>query len=830
MSVKALLSITVTIFLSVASHCQEKIAVVKKLPAQRTDKHVVIDGLLTDSAWKDAALMTDLVYFNPKMGVKEPYENRTETWLMYSDEGIYFGGYCYERTKDSIAAELKGRDGFGMNDYIGIILDTYTDKLNGFEYFVTPLNEQWDSKMSPPAPGSDNGGEDFNWNAVWKSGVVIHNDGWSFEMFIPFSAIRFGKKPIQDWGLNITRRRRKTEQQSTWNPIDVNVNGFLTQEGLWTGITDIKPPVRLQFSPYFSVYTNHYPVNQPGINNWTNQVNGGLDVKYGLSQAFTLDATLIPDFGQVQSDNRVLNLTPFDVQFNENRSFFTEGTELFGKGGLFYSRRIGIEPVGLHSPYNNLGANETVIKDPQESKLINASKISGRTQKGLGIGILNAITKTRYATIENEATKDRYKVITDPLTNYNVLVLDQTLKHNSSISFINTNVLRNGNDYDANVSAALFNFNDKKNTWNAGGKLASSSLFNYLPNGKTSTGYSHNLYVGKVSGRFNFQVSQDLTDTKYTHQDLGYFTNNNFLDHSLYVGYRWTEPKTWYNRIFLNFNTRISKLLTNIATIREKYQSSNFRFNGNVQTKKLNWFALVLEYSPYQNDFYEPHWAGSFFRRGSSGLAGIDFESNESKRYSVSTETFVRKYFNFYNLIAADFEIAQTYRFNNRFALLHAISWQPRKNSVGYTWSENADEIIFARRNVNTIENVLEAKYSFTNRMGINFRARHYLSSVDNKQFYTLQNDGKLADNPSFALNTNRNVNFFNIDMVYTWQFAPGSFLNAVWKNAIVNFSNQVEQNYFKNFSNTVESDNNNNLSLKVIYFLDYLSFKKHKK
>src|SRR5580765_7037453 len=194
------------------------------LEAKRTSGVVKIDGLLDDVAWKDAAVMTDLVEFRPKVGAHENPANRTVSYLMYNDEGIYFGGFCYERTRDSIATELTGRDGYGANDYIGIIFDTYNDKLNGFEYFVTPLNEQWDAKMSPG--GDNNGGEDFSWNAVWKSGAVIHNDGWSFEMFIPYSAIRFGKKDIQNWGLNITRRRRKTDQQYTWNPIDVNVRGF----------------------------------------------------------------------------------------------------------------------------------------------------------------------------------------------------------------------------------------------------------------------------------------------------------------------------------------------------------------------------------------------------------------------------------------------------------------------------------------------------------------------------------------------------------------------------------------------------------------------------
>jgi hypothetical protein len=803
----------------------------RQLPAKRTAQKVKIDGNLDDAAWKDAVIANGLIEFRPKVGAPEDSATRTETYLMYDDEGIYFGGYLYERTKDSIASELTGRDGFGNNDFIGIIFDTYKDNLNGFEYFLTPLNEQMDSKVSPPGANSENGGEDFSWNAVWQSGAVIHDDGWSFEMFLPYSAIRFGSKKVQDWGLNITRRRQKTGQQYMWNPIDPNVNGFLTQEGFWTGITNIKSPLRLQFSPYFSTYINHFPSNQAGVKNWSSQINGGLDVKYGITPAFTLDATLIPDFGQVQSDNQVLNLTPFEVQFNENRSFFTEGTELFGKGNLFYSRRIGTStPIHYYDVYSAIGTDENVLKNPSEAKLINASKISGRTQKGLGIGVLNAITKPQHATIENTVSKEQRKVETDPLTNYNVFVLDKTLKYNSSVSLINTNVWRSGKDYDANVTAALFDFNDKKNMFNVGGKAAVSNLIRYEANGKTSTGYSQSLYFGKTSGRFNFNISQDLTDKKFNSNDLGYFTNNNFLDHSFFMGYKWIEPKGIYNRIFLNFNGQFSKLFKPIGTIDQQYQRSQLNFNFNMQSKKLWWAGAFMSMSFRENDFYEPRWEGHFFRRGPSLLFGSFFESNEAKKYSVSPEVIVRTFFNFYNGFSYRLSLRQSYRFNSKFSIAHRFSTNPRLNNIGYSYSDNSNEIIFARRNVNAVENILSAKYNFTNKMGITFRARHYLSTVDNKDFYTLQNDGKLNTNTSFNKNTNRNVNFFNIDMVYTWQFAPGSFINIVWKNSIVDSKELVEKSYFKNFSNTIEVDQNNNLSLKVIYFLDYLQLKNQKK
>ena len=792
-----------------------------ELPAKRTNQPVKIDGLLNEDAWKDAAIMSDLVEFRPTVGKKEAPENRTVAYLMYSDDGIYFGGYCYERTKDSIATELSGRDGFGTNDYIGIIFDTYYDKINGFEYFITPLGEQWDAKMSPSENGND---EDFSWNAVWESGAVIHKDGWSFEMFLPYSAIRFGKKVVQNWGINITRRRRKTEQQYTWNPINPNVNGFLTQEGIWTGIANIKPPIRLQFSPYFSTYVNHFPANQPGEKNWTSSVNGGMDVKYGINQAFTLDATLIPDFGQVVSDNRVLNLTPFEVKYTENRPFFTEGTELFSKGNLFYARRIGIDPVLLHSAdeYIN-GGNEIPVKTPSESKLINATKISGRTQKGLGIGVLNAITNTRYAILEDPNTKQQREVMIDPLTNYSVIVLDQTMKNNSSVSLVNTNVWRSGGDYDANVTAGLFSLNDKKNTWNVSGKLAVSQLIGFLPGGKNQSGYSHSFSFGKTSGRFNFNVGQELVNSKFNSNDLGYFTYTNYVDHNAWVGYRWIKPTNWYNNIFMNFNLTYSRRLNPGS-----FQAANLNFNVNGQLKNLWYAGLFTGYEPKGNNYYEPRVPGKVFRGWSNYFIGIWFETNNAKKYSLSLETmFIDR--SLFNSLRYSVSLGNRYRFNNKLTISHNLNVSPQTNNAGFAAISGSD-VIFGRRDVESVENILNIKYSFSSKMSINTRVRHYWSEVHYKSFYTLQQDGGLAPNNSFNQDVDQNYNAFNVDAVFTWQYAPGSFINIVWKNAAYDFNRTTDHGYFKNFDKTMQADDNNNLSLKVIYFLDYLQIKKWKK
>jgi uncharacterized protein YbcV (DUF1398 family) len=793
-------------------------AVPKTLPAKRTTATIKIDGNLDEPAWKDAPAALGYTEFRPTPFLKEDSAIRTEVYMLYNDEGIYIGGYCHERTKDSISAELNGRDGFGNNDFIGFIFDTYKDKLNGFEYFVTPFGEQMDAKISPNPNGNS---EDFTWNAVWKSAAIIHDDGWSFEIFIPFSAIRFSKKPVQDWGFNITRRRQKTRQQNTWNPIDVNINGFLTQEGFWTGLENIKPPLRLQFSPYFSTYVNHYPLNQPGKSNWTSSVNGGMDVKYGISQALTLDMTLIPDFGQVQSDNQVLNLTPFEVKFNENRSFFTEGTELFNKGNLFYSRRIGGTPLHYYDVQNLIDSNEHIIKNPAETKLINATKISGRLQNGLGIGFFNAVTAPQYAEVEND-NKIQRKIQTNPLTNYNIIVLNQSLKYNSSVTLVNTSVLRKGRDYNANITAALFDFNDKKNMWNVGGKIANSNLISFLPGNSTQSGYSHSIYFGKTSGRFNFNVGEDLTNDKFNSNDLGYFTNNNFLNHYSWVGYRWVKPTKHYNNIFLNFNAFYSQRFKPLT-----YQNANFNVNANSQLKNLWFVGLLIGYEPKTRDFYEPRVAGRYFNGWSDWFIDGWFQTNSSKKYSTYSELlFVSR--SLFHSKRFQYNFNQTYRFSKKFSITHALNLFPQTDNVGFA-AFNASNVIFGRRNVNTVENILNFKYSFNDRMVFTTRVRHYWSKVDYKEYFTLLQDGGIEKNVSFTGNANQNYNTFTIDAVYTWQFAPGSFINVVWKNNATTFDGITSYGYFKNFDNTISSPQNNNLSIKVIYFLDYLDLKKRK-
>ena len=815
---KSILSILL-LFLSVSVLYGQK----RNLTIGKTSAKLTIDGILNEDVWKTAVVADSFVELRPTPFKPESPANPTKLYLLYSNDGIYIGGYMHELSTDSIAKELVGRDGFGNNDFVGVVFDTYYDKLNGFEYFVTPLGEQWDAKVSP------SNGEDFSWNAVWESKSVMQKDGWSFEMFLPYSAIRFGNKKQQIWGLNFVRRRQKSGQQLFWQPIDPTKNGFLTQEGTLTGLENIKPPLRLQFSPYMSFYQNHDGTGGPGVKKNETVFNGGMDLKYGISPAFTLDMTLIPDFGQVQTDNRFLNLSPFEQRFSENRAFFTEGTELFSKGNLFYSRRIGVDP--RYSKRIEIGANDSIVKYPTQSKILNATKISGRTQKGLGIGILNAVTEEQFATIENRSTGERYRLMNMPLTNYNILVLDQTLQNNSSVSLVNTNVWRSGSDYDANVTSVLFDLNNRKNIWNIGGNVSTSNR--YGQGLKNVTGYAHSFYMGKSSGRLVGNIWQDLSNADYDKSDLGFFTNNNFMDQGTWWQYNWNKPKSWYNAIHINFNFWYSRLVTPIDPAKRPslmYQNSGFNFNGDAQTKKLQSVGFLIKHDFRNNDFYEPRYRGKFYHSPGSYALNLWYESNASKKYSFNTSVFFSDG-GVFGRFSQQYSVGGKARFSSKFSVDYSLGATQTSNEAGWAGFQQIggnDVIYFSRRDLHSVENILYLKYNFTNRMGLSLRGRHSWTKVNPKQFYELNYNGDLVkpDVP-FTENVRQNYNFVSLDAVYTWQFAQGSFLNIVWKDAGEDFNRSFERNYSKNLERIIKADQYNSFSVKLIYFIDYLNVKR---
>jgi len=784
-------------------------AMQKKLVATRTVETPKIDGILDDACWINVPIATDFFEIRPVPGRVEKQDRRTEMKILYDDVAIYVYARMYD-APDSVSHELVSRDNIGNADFISIIVDPFYDKMNGNGFFVTAAGVQFDAKYSQV------GDEDPNWNAVWESSVKLDDKGWTCEMKIPYSALRFSGKDVQNWGLNFSRRIQRTNVQTFWNFVDPKVNGFINQEGLWTGVTNIKPPLRLSFSPYVSGYINHYPLNLAGVKNTTARFNGGMDVKYGINNSFTLDMTLVPDFGQVQSDNRILNLTPFEVKFNENRQFFTEGTELFNKGDLFYSKRIGSIPAYYN--YSGVNGGDKIIKDQTEAKVLNATKISGRTAKGLGIGIFNAITNSMQTEVE-DANGNTREVETQPLTNYNILVFDQSLKNNSSATFINTNVLRQGSAYDANVSALLFTLNNKNNKYfiNGGGKMS------YLRGAESSTGYSYTLRLGKQSGNFTWSYNHVYADDKFDPSDMGFFTNNNFLDQRIGLGYNVYKPGKWYNQFESWLNLNYSR-----RAIPSAYQKVGFNSGYWVQFKNLWSAEFDLSLDRKGNDFYEAR-NGQVYHAPAVFGAALYINPNRAKPYNFGGNI---RYFKQAIMGGEDynFYLFQNLRVTDKLAFGLDLDYNPNFNYVNWVAGQD-EQSIFSKYDRRTVENSFDAKYTFTNLMGITVVLRHYWSDRRNKEFYLLKPDGNLTAYQGPALTgTDRNYNVFNIDLIYTWQFAPGSTLSVSYKDAAETYDTFYTERYNKNLNGILSAPQNNSLSVKVLYYVDYLDLKKKRK
>lgn len=783
----------------------------KSLSANKTTQIIKIDGDLSETDWLNALPATNFTQNTPNTGKASAFQS--EVKVLYDNTGIYIGAMLYDEHPDSILKELGTRDaGENNSDLFQVAFDTYFDKQNAFSFMVSAAGTQTDARHYT---SSSDGGMDLNWSAVWNSSVKIKENGWVVEMKIPFSAIRFADKPEQLWGINFMRVVRRHREKSYWSEISPTVQGFVNQFGKLEGIKDVKPPLRLIFYPYLSSYLIH----DGATNSIQPVLRGGADVKYGINESFTLDMTLVPDFGQVQSDNIVYNLTPYEVRFNEYRQFFTEGTELFNKGDLFYSRRVGGRPLHFYDVQENLAQGEKMDKNPNSVQLINATKVSGRTAKKLGIGVFNALTNNTNALI-SDSTGLVHKTETAPLTNYNMVVLDQLFMKNSSVSLINTNVTRFGGDYDANVTALMTKIADNKNDFAFNGDIRISQK--YGTNAQNQLGHAYNISVGKYNGNFTFELSRrEISDT-YNQNDLGYMSNNNAIVTTLNLTSLDFSTHKHLIRRKNNLNIQYGQYYAN-----RQYAFLKMPFSGFAMTKKFFAAGYDGEFYPINiHDYFATRVLGKYVNLPGGAWANFWISTDYRKKFAIDANGGYFKSFGIANY-SYWYGIAPRFRFNNHLSLFYNLDTDFPRKEIGWAAVDNDGEAIFGKRNVNTITNILTTTYTFTPRMSLSFRLRHYSLSTKYDEYYRLDDKGNWYPYPQHTESHDLSFNAFNIDCVYSWEFRTGSFLSVVWKNAISDFKGTYIPTYYGNVRNTFVSPQTNSLSVKVVYFLDSQVFKK---
>lgn len=761
-----------------------------------------IDGKLTEKVWKSMTLFTNFFQYNPYNG--QPPSQRTEVRVGYDDTAVYIGAICYDDSPKEIRREVSIRDQWppGMNvDMFAVHIDPYNDGLLSYFIHVSAVGVQRDVKIY--------GDEwEITWDSVWESSVNITDYGWEVEMKIPLSVLRFPSQPVQNWGFNLWRWIARNREWAHWSLVDLNYPGWWKKPGELRGIKDLRSPFSLSFTPYISGYLERESNKKTEF-----LYNGGIDLKYGITDSFTLDSTLIPDFGQVQSDDQELNLSPYEIKFNEKRQFFTEGTELFDNGDIFYSRRIGGIPVDHERVYDDITEDEEVLKNPQETRLINATKISGRTNFGLGIGVLNAMTANTYGRVFNRVTRQERKILTQPFTNYNMFVLDQTLFSHSYFSLVNSNVLREG--YVANVTAVDFKLADKTNTYSIEGIGA----FSQIHQGNTNkTGYKMFLSGGKIGGNFQTLVTSGIVSNNYDQNDLGYLRHNNEIANQLIFNYQIKKPFA----CFLDMTNRLQLIYNRIY---EPSAFSDFIINyGLSATFKNHYFlSLHVELAPVErNDYYETRVFGRYFVNHKYYKLGILGNTDPRKPlYLEAASDFLKSYGYDFDVQSKSITVSPRFRFSDHLNMKWELAYGNDKNQPGYvSYDVESGNIYFGKRNQQTIVNTIESSYIFNSKLSLSFRLRHYWSKADYDSYYELMGNGKLNQS-SYDTNHNINYNAFNIDLTLRWHFAPGSEVLLNWKNAIYSSDSQLIINYWENFTNTLKEPQVNSLSIKILYYFD---------
>ena len=784
----------------------------KQAEAFRIIKPPSIDGELNEAEWLDASPATNFYQYDPYNGPASNF--KTEVRILYDDKALYIGAIMYDNSPDSILTELGFRDASSLNaDYFSIDLNTYNDGLNVVSFGVTASGVQFDIKET-------NDDDDQNWSAVWLSKVSINELGWVAEIKIPYSALRFPEVDDQTWGLNIWRSIRRLRQMDSWNFVDKEIEGKNRQAGELVNLKNIKAPLRLSFTPYVSGYLE----KQADDEKWDYSFNYGMDLKYGISESFTLDMTLIPDFGQVQSDDEIFNLSPFEVYYSEKRPFFTEGTELFDKGDIFYSRRVGDTPDGYGSVEDSLQEGEYIKDNPSKNKLINATKISGRTSKGLGIGVFNAMSAATFATISDSVGNER-TVETQPFSNYNMLVFDQNLKNNSYLSLYNSNVYKSKDYYMANVTGTEFQLNNKASSYALFGRFNLSQK--YFPTDSVDLGYSYIVSFGKTSGNFRFDLNNWAESDTYDPNDLGFLRTNNSLGFSTDLEYNIYDPFG----IVLNWSNEIDIWYEMLYSPRK---FKEFGINGNSRVTFINRLTVGTNFfiKPVDEyDYYEPRTDGRVYISPPAYNVNMFLSPDYRKAFIVD----LRGGYGWspeYNQQNYSISVSPRWRVNDKLTFRLTLEYDVDDNDIGYVDDiviDDVDEIVFGQRDLQNVENVLQTSYIINNNLALDFRLRHYWLKARYDQFYLLTDDGYLEPS-DYGQNNDFNFNAFNIDMVLRWQFAPGSELAFAWKNNLLTFEeSDLSEKYFNNLQHVLESPSDNSFSLKVLYYLDYLYLKRKK-
>jgi hypothetical protein len=791
----------------------------RSIGAVRTPRPPRLDGLLSDSCWQLATPASDFTQFDPEEGA--PPTEETIVRLLYDDAALYVGVLCNDRDPRGITPQLSRRDRPTEADRFTVMIDSYFDRQTGFVFSTNVSGVQSDGVLSQMGAVYDN-----TWDAVWRVQTRWGRWGWSAEFAIPWSALRFTDRIDAGyrWGINFRRYISRKKETIEWVMVPRSERYSIPLWGVLTGVRGIAPSLHLEIAPFISVTrtstTGNIAQSVPSLM----RTQFGVDIKYGLARNFTLDATVNPDFGQVEVDAAVLNLTVFETLFPEKRPFFVEGAQMFAFGGaadntpltLFFSRRIGRQPAGSTEVVPSAGG--TVEENPHVTSILGAAKLTGRTATGLSIAALTSLTDRENAVLWSPS--GRSVLQTEPRASYSVIRLKQEQGPGSWVGGMATIAARTGLQ-PAVTGGVDWNLRFAGGKYTADGYLAGSRA---PEAGMMQEGTAGRLLFMCVSAEHWFPaISFDFSTPRFSINDLGFFAQPH--DHGGYVQllYRENNAGGIFRRAFANINPEIRWNWDGVLT--------HAVLNAEVISELRNFWTLELLYSrnfPAYDDS-EQGIIGLYRRPGLHALrVTVRTDERQSISGTIAGEVNHGDGGERGNAITTVLTVRPT----AWCELSPAANYQRVRRALAWVYPDGniTDPVIgpmpfslFGRRNLEQLDLSLRGTLTFTRTLSLQFFLQSLIARGEYQEYQRLAAADRLEPydypgDPSF-LNHNFNTVTFNANVLFRWEYMPGSTIYLVWTQGRFGDSGVYAGGFGKRFGDTWRLPREDAVVLKGTYW-----------
>jgi hypothetical protein len=833
----------------------------------------VVDGDLTDAAWQSAPEITGFTQRDPNEG--QPAVLQTKIKVVYDDDAIYFGAVMEDT---NAATPLLARRDSDLNngDYIRISIDSQQDRLNGAAFVVSASNVQMDMILYNDIY------DDVSWDAVWSSAAKIGATGWTAEVRVPYSQLRFPAKDVHTWGFNVSRWNARTRESSRLVHTPKKDSGFVSRFADLTGITNIQPKRGFEIVPYGVARTDlHSRADNPFIEPSSHRMDAGVDLKYGLTSSLTLTGTINPDFGQVEVDPAVLNLSQFETFYPEKRPFFTEGADVFRFGNgpansrwgfnmsfptFFYSRRIGRSPQG--------SANAEWELAPGETTILGAAKITGKVGKKWTLGFLDALTDQEEAWFRrtDETGKEEIgKQSVEPMTNYLVARATREYGKDSRAGFMFTSVNRRlGESLDSTLRESAYFagvdgyslFKDKTwlLEWLGGTSLVEGTPeaiartqlnparyydrpdadhVEFDPTRTSLSGWMSRVMFAKQKGKWRPNVQVQVLSPGLEMNDVGFLPRTDAITTHALVHY---------------LNTDQTKYTREISAWVGKYQNWNFDHDLTANGVSANYYMQLKNYwgvwawggknGDHIDDRITRGGPAMVYRGHHYYGGGFGNDSRKKLSFEVETEHVLDEFDGTFD----SYYLSLTYRptpairvsLVPRYNRLHEVAqYVTTVKDTGYA-PTYGNQYVFATLDQRTVDIGIRTEWTASSRLSLQLYLQPFVASGDYSGFKYLTRPRDDEFTPLDALNydvgdnayrsagvnavafSNPDFNFRSVrgSAVARWEFRPGSAMYIVWSENRADVVPQGDFQFRRDFAALPHAPSDDVFLVKFSYWL----------